>query len=461
MQRSSGRTPAASNLRRYSSTLSCACRRVARKPGELMGAQFVDTHPALAGVSNADRIGLPEARPDSPRSRRPGSPGYRPDSPGSVGARAGALPVIVAPSRSADTGRLPIVRSGRAHGQVTQCPNLSRGVQRIRNVRVPSVSGGDRTATLAGDENHCGIFGHARHPPAQPHGSVVRFLPAPRSDHRVHDSRPGQRAARTRRPTRRRRRRAPISGIGLLLGVSPPGGLPGSSPNASRPTPRCRPPPPAPRTTAAALGGASSAITHPAHRAPPRHRPRRRTHRHPARRWHRHCGDPQQDPDQQLAALAADATTTSACPPPCSGASSRRPGLAAHDLGALRLVLRRPRTPAGGRVRRRRRARRRPRPRPRPAPTPRPPTTGCAPPSTPPRPPPGSTPSASPPTRSSLRRPPRPGRAGLAAAHPQQSGVLTDPGRGHTEAEVLAAASSPRPAVPGRPPGSTRSPGTA
>ncbi|MFJ2189746.1 hypothetical protein ACIOJE_17665 [Kitasatospora sp. NPDC087861] len=132
-----------------------------------------------------------------------------------------------------------------------------------------------------------------------------------------------------------------ISGIGLLLGVSPPGGLPRVL--AQRVAAHAALPPSAARTAEQRLQHWAGVL------GPP---PIRHTVLHPATDLAVelalatllaggtvHCGDPQQDPDQQLAALAADATTHLSLPSALLWRLSRRPGLAAHDLGALRLVL--------------------------------------------------------------------------------------------------------------------------
>ncbi|GHF65811.1 hypothetical protein GCM10018790_49480 [Kitasatospora xanthocidica] len=132
-----------------------------------------------------------------------------------------------------------------------------------------------------------------------------------------------------------------ISGIGLLLGVSPPGGLP--------------------RALAERVAG-HSALTPTAARAaeqrlrywagilgPP---PIRHTVLHPVNDLAVelalatllaggtvHCGDPEQRPDDLLAAVAADRITHLSLPSALLWHLSRQPRLPDHDLGALRLVL--------------------------------------------------------------------------------------------------------------------------
>ncbi|MBV6701997.1 class I SAM-dependent methyltransferase [Kitasatospora aureofaciens] len=132
-----------------------------------------------------------------------------------------------------------------------------------------------------------------------------------------------------------------ISGIGLLLGVSTPGGLPGAV---------------AERVAAHATlsaSGARAAEQRLRHWAgilgPP---PIRHTVLHPATDLAVdlalatllaggtvHCGDPDQDPGDQLAALAGTATTHVSLPSDLLWRIGRVPGLAAYDLSALRLVL--------------------------------------------------------------------------------------------------------------------------
>ena len=52
-----------------------------------------------------------------------------------------------------------------------------------------------------------------------------------------------------------------------------------------------------------------------------------------------HCADPDQAPEQQLTAIAANGTTHLSLPSTLLWRLSRQPGLAEHDLAALRLVL--------------------------------------------------------------------------------------------------------------------------
>ncbi|MQS11038.1 hypothetical protein F7Q99_01750 [Streptomyces kaniharaensis] len=132
-----------------------------------------------------------------------------------------------------------------------------------------------------------------------------------------------------------------ISGIGLLLGVSPPDGLPGAM--AKRVAAH----------TALSTTGARAAEQRLRHWAgvlgPP---PIRHTVLHPATDLAVelalatllaggtvHCGDPDQHPRDQLAALAAGATTHLSLPSHLLWRLSRVPDLAEHDLSALRLVL--------------------------------------------------------------------------------------------------------------------------
>ncbi|MEV7026557.1 hypothetical protein AB0O00_31040, partial [Kitasatospora sp. NPDC093558] len=132
-----------------------------------------------------------------------------------------------------------------------------------------------------------------------------------------------------------------ISGIGLLLGVSPPGGLPGAvaAKVAAHST--------LPASTARAT---EQRLRHWAGVLGPR--PIRHTLLHPATDLAVelalatllaggtvHCADPDQRPEDQLAALAAAGTTHLTLPSDLLWRLTRVPGLAAHDLSALRLVL--------------------------------------------------------------------------------------------------------------------------
>ncbi|MFJ9692223.1 hypothetical protein [Kitasatospora sp. NPDC101183] len=132
-----------------------------------------------------------------------------------------------------------------------------------------------------------------------------------------------------------------ISGIGLLLGVSPPGGLPKAL--AERVAEHAALAPSAARTAEARLRHWAGVL------GPP---PIRHTVLHPATDLAVelalatllaggtvHCGDPEQQPDEQLAALAATGTTHLSLPSPLLWRLSGRPGLDDHDLGALRLIL--------------------------------------------------------------------------------------------------------------------------
>ncbi|MGW2250988.1 hypothetical protein ACWCXH_12400 [Kitasatospora sp. NPDC001660] len=132
-----------------------------------------------------------------------------------------------------------------------------------------------------------------------------------------------------------------ISGIGMLLGVSAPGGLPGAV------------------AAEVAAHAALSAGTARAAEQRLRHwagvlgpRPIRHTLLHPATGLAVelalatllaggtvHCGDPDQRPEEQLAALAATGTTHLTLPSDLLWRLIRVPGLAAYDLSALRLVL--------------------------------------------------------------------------------------------------------------------------
>ncbi|WP_157849720.1 hypothetical protein [Streptomyces novaecaesareae] len=132
-----------------------------------------------------------------------------------------------------------------------------------------------------------------------------------------------------------------ISGIGLLLGVSPPGGLPRAL--AERVAAHAALAPSAARTAEQRLRYWAGVL------GPP---PIRHTVLHPVTDLAVelslatllaggtvHCGDPEQRPDQQLAAVAAHGTTHLSLPSALLWHLSRQPDLAAHDLGALRLVL--------------------------------------------------------------------------------------------------------------------------
>ncbi|MGW3045155.1 hypothetical protein ACWC9T_35100 [Kitasatospora sp. NPDC001159] len=132
-----------------------------------------------------------------------------------------------------------------------------------------------------------------------------------------------------------------ISGIGLLLGVSPPGGLPRAL--AERVAEHAALPPSAARTAEQRLRHWAGVL------GPP---PIRHTVLHPATDLAVelalatllaggtvHCADPEQQADEQLAALAANGITHLSLPSTLLWRISRHPGLAEHDLAALRLVL--------------------------------------------------------------------------------------------------------------------------
>ncbi|MFD5463134.1 hypothetical protein ACFWIQ_09965 [Kitasatospora sp. NPDC127059] len=132
-----------------------------------------------------------------------------------------------------------------------------------------------------------------------------------------------------------------ISGIGLLLGVSPPGGLPRAL--AERVAEHAALPPSTARAAEERLRHWAGVL------GPP---PIRHTVLHPATDLAVelalatllaggtvHCADPDQRPDEQLTALAANGTTHLSLPSALLWRLSRQPGLADHDLGALRLVL--------------------------------------------------------------------------------------------------------------------------
>ncbi|MFG2844415.1 hypothetical protein ACGF12_14770 [Kitasatospora sp. NPDC048296] len=132
-----------------------------------------------------------------------------------------------------------------------------------------------------------------------------------------------------------------ISGIGLLLGVSPPGGLPRAL--AERVAEHAALPPSAARTAEQRLRHWAGVL------GPP---PIRHTVLHPATDLAVelalatllaggtvHCADPEQRADEQLAALAANGTTHLSLPSALLWRLSRQPGLTKHDLSALRLVL--------------------------------------------------------------------------------------------------------------------------
>ncbi|MBO1414288.1 hypothetical protein J0670_06705, partial [Streptomyces sp. FH025] len=132
-----------------------------------------------------------------------------------------------------------------------------------------------------------------------------------------------------------------ISGIGLLLGVSPPGGLPRAL--AERVAEHAALPPSAARAAEQRLRHWAGVL------GPP---PIRHTLLHPATDLAVdlalatllaggtvHCADPEEQPDAQLAAVAANGTTHLSLPSALLWRLSRQPDLAEHDLGALRLVL--------------------------------------------------------------------------------------------------------------------------
>ncbi|MFJ6621760.1 hypothetical protein ACIQOW_29815 [Kitasatospora sp. NPDC091335] len=132
-----------------------------------------------------------------------------------------------------------------------------------------------------------------------------------------------------------------ISGIGLLLGVSPPGGLPRAL--AQRVAEHATLPPSATRAAEQRLRYWAGVLGTP---------PIRHTVLHPVTDLAVdlalatllaggtvHCGDPDQHPDQQLAAVAASRSTHLSLPSALLWRLGRQPGLAAHDLAALRLVL--------------------------------------------------------------------------------------------------------------------------
>ncbi|MFJ9441970.1 hypothetical protein ACIRRH_08860 [Kitasatospora sp. NPDC101235] len=132
-----------------------------------------------------------------------------------------------------------------------------------------------------------------------------------------------------------------ISGIGLLLGVSPPGGLPRAL--ARRVAEHAALPPSAARAAEQRLRYWAGVLGTP---------PIRHAVLHPVSDLAVdlalatlltggtvHCGDPEQRPEQQLAAVAAYRATHLSLPSALLWRLSRQPGLTAHDLGALRLVL--------------------------------------------------------------------------------------------------------------------------
>ncbi|MBD0674259.1 hypothetical protein BU198_27010, partial [Streptomyces sp. CBMA156] len=132
-----------------------------------------------------------------------------------------------------------------------------------------------------------------------------------------------------------------ISGIGLLLGVSPPGGLPRAL--AQRVAEHATLPPSATRAAEQRLRYWAGVLGTP---------PIRHTVLHPVTDLAVdlalatllaggtvHCGDPDQHPDQQLAAVAASRSTHLSLPSALLWRLGRQPGLAGHDLAALRLVL--------------------------------------------------------------------------------------------------------------------------
>ncbi|MFD8708707.1 hypothetical protein ACFV1W_40040 [Kitasatospora sp. NPDC059648] len=132
-----------------------------------------------------------------------------------------------------------------------------------------------------------------------------------------------------------------ISGTGLLLGVSPPGGLPRAL--AERVAEHAALAPSAARAAEERLRHWAGVL------GPP---PIRHTVLHPVTELAVelalatllaggtvHCADPDQRPEQQLSALAASGTTHLSLPSALLWRLSRQPGLAEHDLTALRLVL--------------------------------------------------------------------------------------------------------------------------
>ncbi|MFE7589522.1 hypothetical protein ACFU6K_08980 [Kitasatospora sp. NPDC057512] len=132
-----------------------------------------------------------------------------------------------------------------------------------------------------------------------------------------------------------------ISGIGLLLGVSPPGGLPRAL--ARRIAEHAALPPSAARAAEQRLRYWAGVL------GPP---PIRHTVLHPVTDLAVdlalatllaggtvHCGDPDQPPEQQLEAVATARATHLSLPSALLWRLSGQPGLAAHDLAALRLVL--------------------------------------------------------------------------------------------------------------------------
>ncbi|MET8542302.1 hypothetical protein ABZW03_16825, partial [Kitasatospora sp. NPDC004799] len=138
-----------------------------------------------------------------------------------------------------------------------------------------------------------------------------------------------------------------ISGIGLLLGVSPPGGLPRAL--ARHVAEHAALPPAAARAAEQRLRHWAGVL------GPP---PIRHTVLHPVTDLAVdlalatllaggtvHCGDPDQRPAQQLAAVAAARATHLSLPSALLWRLSREPGLGtsgaldAYDLGSLRLVL--------------------------------------------------------------------------------------------------------------------------
>ncbi|MFJ8623178.1 hypothetical protein ACIRD3_10030 [Kitasatospora sp. NPDC093550] len=132
-----------------------------------------------------------------------------------------------------------------------------------------------------------------------------------------------------------------ISGIGLLLGVSPAGGLPRAL--AGRVADHAALAPSAARAAEQRLRYWAGVL------GPP---PIRHTVLHPVTDLAVelalatlltggtvHCDNPERHPDEQLAALAAHRTTHLSLPSALLWRLSRLPGLTDHDLGALRLVL--------------------------------------------------------------------------------------------------------------------------
>ncbi|WP_158834954.1 hypothetical protein [Streptomyces sp. NRRL S-350] len=132
-----------------------------------------------------------------------------------------------------------------------------------------------------------------------------------------------------------------ISGTGLLLGASPPGALPRAL--AERVAEHAALTPTAARAAEQRLRYWAGVL------GPP---PIRHTVLHPVTDLAVelalatllaggtvHCADPEQQPEQQLAAIAANGTTHLSLPSALLWRLSRTPGHSTHDLSALRLVL--------------------------------------------------------------------------------------------------------------------------